>query len=67
MGYDEFNVKEEIDREKDIKKTDLNKIFSIFIWSLRNRVNIDALNEIIIFICLYRKALNEYGWQLLGK
>ena len=54
---EEEELKEEFD-DRDIKTTPLNKIFAIFIAFIQRYVNEVALREIILFLCLYRKALN---------
>jgi hypothetical protein len=61
---EERELKEELD-EREIKNTSLNKIFAIFINFLQKFVNDVALREIILFLCLYRKALNQFGYRAI--
>ncbi|KAL4473814.1 hypothetical protein ABPG74_022678 [Tetrahymena malaccensis] len=56
---------EEIDPKEEIKKTEMNRIFVLFLNYIAKGVQNDALREIMIFLCFYRKALNQYGWDAL--
>jgi len=57
---------EKIDIDKDVKKTNLNNIFALFIHDMQKYVTNEILIEYIAFILFYRRALNEYGWKLLN-
>ncbi|EGR30837.1 hypothetical protein IMG5_122700 [Ichthyophthirius multifiliis] len=56
---------EQLDSKGDLKKTPMNKIFVLFINYIAKGISNLALKEIIIFLCFYRKALNQYGWNAL--
>lgn len=43
----------------------MNRIFVLFLNYIAKGVQNEALREIMIFLCLYRKALNQYGWDAL--
>ncbi|KAL4472530.1 hypothetical protein ABPG74_018479 [Tetrahymena malaccensis] len=51
------------DLQRDLRVTSLNKIFSIFILNISSRVSQQAFIELLVFVTLLRKALNEKGWE----
>ncbi|EAR97707.1 hypothetical protein TTHERM_00621270 (macronuclear) [Tetrahymena thermophila SB210] len=51
------------DMQRDLRVASLNKIFSIFILNISSRVSQQAFIELLVFITLLRKALNEKGWE----
>jgi hypothetical protein len=53
---------EEIDRDSDLKKSSMNKIFAIFLFSVGKFVKKEFYKELVFFVLMYRKALNEIGW-----
>jgi hypothetical protein len=54
---------EELDRETDVKKTNLNKILAIFIYEIGRHLKREFYKEFVFFVISYRKALNELGWK----
>jgi len=53
---------EELDRETGLKKTNMNKIFAIFIYCISRQLREEFYKEFIFFLMMYRKCLNEIGW-----
>ncbi|CAK82015.1 unnamed protein product (macronuclear) [Paramecium tetraurelia] len=58
-------MKEEIDKDKNIKKTQINKILAYFLVAIGPLLNEDAYKEMATFIVLFSIALNEAGYQAL--
>ncbi|CAD8141314.1 unnamed protein product [Paramecium octaurelia] len=58
-------TKEEIDKDKNIKKTQINKILAYFLVAIGPLLNEDAYKEMATFIVLFSIALNETGYQAL--
>jgi len=54
---------EEIDDETGLKKTNLNRIFAIFIYLIGRHLKEKFYREFVFFLMMYRKALNELGWK----
>eukprot|EP01017_Pseudomicrothorax_dubius_P020311 TRINITY_DN2219_c0_g2_i2.p1 TRINITY_DN2219_c0_g2~~TRINITY_DN2219_c0_g2_i2.p1 ORF type:complete len:163 (-),score=35.12 TRINITY_DN2219_c0_g2_i2:61-549(-) len=46
-------------------KTNCNKILAIFLKEMKEYVQREFYQELVFFILMYRKALNEEGWQKL--
>lgn len=53
---------DEVDKETELKKTNLNRILAIFIFSIGQHLKKDFYKEFVFFLMMYRKALNEIGW-----
>jgi len=53
---------EELDRETGLKKTNMNKVFAIFIYCISRQLREEFYKEFIFFLMMYRKCLNEIGW-----
>lgn len=53
---------DEVDKETELKKTNLNKILAIFIFSIGRHLKKEFYKEFVFFVMMYRKALNELGW-----
>jgi len=51
-----------VDRETGLKKTNLNKIFAVFLYCIGRQLREDFYREFAFFLMMYRKALNEIGW-----
>lgn len=47
--------------------TKCNLVFGLFIFNVAKHLKGYALQEMIFYCCLFRKALNEKGWQILGE
>ncbi|CAD8049229.1 unnamed protein product [Paramecium primaurelia] len=62
--HDPLN-KEEIDKDKNIKKTQISKILAYFLVAIGPLLNEDAYKEMATFIVLFSMALNEMGYQAL--
>jgi hypothetical protein len=50
--------------DRGIKKTICNRIFASFLFNVSKHVNNECFKELCFFVCLYRKALNETGWDI---
>jgi hypothetical protein len=55
---------EETDPNSELKQTKLNKIFAIFLSQLAPHLTSEFYRELCLFIVLYRKTLNDIGWQV---
>jgi len=54
---------EEIDKDTDLKKTNMNKIFAFFAYIIGRHIREPFFKELIFFLMMYRKAMNELGWK----
>ena len=55
---------EELDKETGLKRTNMNKIFAVIIYHIGRHLTQKFYREFAFFLMLYRKALNEIGWQI---
>lgn len=53
---------EEIDKDTSLKRSTMNKVFAIFIYSIGRQLTEEFYREFVFFLIMYRKALNELGW-----
>jgi len=53
---------EDLDKETGLKKSNMNKIFAIFIYCIGRRMTEEFYREFVFFLMMYRRALNEIGW-----
>lgn len=56
---------EEGDIIEGIVRTRCNLVFALFIYNVGKHLKGYALREVILYCCLFRKALNEKGWMIL--
>ena len=54
-------------KEGEIKETKINKAFAIFLYNVAQYLDKHIFKEICFFVCLYRKSLNEFGWDTLNE
>lgn len=54
---------EEVDKDSDLKKTSVNKILANFLFMIGRHLTRDFYRELVFFLMMYRKALNELGWK----
>jgi len=57
-------LQEEIDQNTELKKTKLNRIFAIFLNQMAPYLKEEFYRELCVFITLYRKSMNEQGWDI---
>jgi len=55
---------EDLDKDTGLKKTNMNKIFAVFIYCVGRRLTEEFYKEFIFFLMMYRRALNEDGWTI---
>jgi len=55
---------EDLDKDTGLKKTNMNKIFAVFIYCIGRRLTEQFYKEFIFFLMMYRRALNEDGWTI---
>lgn len=55
---------EELDKDTALKRTNMNKIFAVFIYHIGRNLTQKFYREFAFFLMMYRKALNEIGWQI---
>lgn len=55
---------EELDEDSGLKKTNLNRIFAIFIYLIGRHLKEKFYREFVFFLMMYRRALNEVGWKI---
>jgi hypothetical protein len=55
---------EEIDEDTGLKKTNMNRIFAIFIYLIGRHLKEKFYREFVFFLMMYRRALNELGWKV---
>ena len=60
------NGPEDHDRDTGLKKTTMNRIFAIFIYNVARNLKEPFYKELVFFLMMYRKALNEIGWAVKG-
>lgn len=56
---------EEIDENTGLKRTPINRIFAIFIYLIGRHVKERFYRELVFFLMMYRRALNETGWRIV--
>jgi hypothetical protein len=54
---------EEVDKDSDLKKTSMNKIFAFFAYIIGRHIREPFFKELVFFLMMYRKSLNEVGWK----
>ena len=55
----------EFDENSALKNTKLNRIFAVFLDELSRIVTKEYFIEFTILVLLYKRALNEIGWEKL--
>lgn len=55
---------EDLDKDTGLKKTNMNKIFAVFIYCIGRRLTEQFYREFVFFLMMYRRALNEDGWTI---
>ena len=58
---------EDYDKDAGLKKTNMNKVFAIFIYQIGRHLKPHFYKEFVFFLMMYRRALNEIGWALKGE
>lgn len=55
---------ESIDPETELKQTPINKIFAIFLSKVSPKLRQEFYRELVFFVLIYRRALNQIGNQI---
>lgn len=55
---------EEGDIRNGVETTKCNTVFGLFLYSIGKHLKGYALKEMCFYCCLFRKALNEKGWEM---
>jgi hypothetical protein len=56
----------DLDPETNISRLPINKIFSLFLYKLSRLLTPEAYKELCLYMVLFRRTLNKYGWGLKG-
>lgn len=54
-----------MDEESGLFDVKCDKVFALFIYQVSRHLRESVLKEIVMYVCLLRRALNEKGWELL--
>ena len=64
-AYTAEAIPEDYSKQLGLKTTRLNRVFAIFLFKLAPAVTQEFYREFSLLLGLYRKALNEVGWEKL--